>query len=82
MEFFREKGYEWITANQNQVLILPLICYQLFDPIFSESKSKPESDDSESNFNSVFINLDICIFSAYICTLLNKLVDDFFNQNS
>ena len=31
-----------------------------FDPIFSESKS--ESDDSESDFSSVFINLDICIF--------------------
>ena len=31
-----------------------------FAPIFSESKS--ESDDSESDFNSVFINLDVCIF--------------------
>ena len=31
-----------------------------FDPIFSYSKS--ESDDSESDFSSVFINLDICIF--------------------
>ena len=29
-------------------------------PIFSESKS--ESDDSESDFNSVFMNLDICVF--------------------
>ena len=29
-------------------------------PYFSESKSK--SDDSESDFNSVFINLDVCIF--------------------
>ena len=47
-----------------------------FDPIFSESKS--ESDDSESDFSSVFINLDICIFLPYIYTLLNKLADDFF----
>ena len=31
-----------------------------FDPTFSESKS--ESDDSESDFSSVFMNLDICIF--------------------
>ena len=31
-----------------------------FAPIFSES----ESDDSESDFNSAFINLDICIFFA------------------
>ena len=31
-----------------------------FAPIFSESKSK--SDDYESDFSSVFINLDICIF--------------------
>ena len=46
-----------------------------FAPIFSESKS--ESDDSESDFNSVFINLDICIFCPYIYTLLNKLADDF-----
>ena len=29
-----------------------------FPPIFSES----ESDDFESDFNSVFMNLDICVF--------------------
>ena len=33
-----------------------------FATIFSDSKS--ESDDSESDFNSVFINLDVCIFLA------------------
>ena len=49
-----------------------------FDPIFSDSKS--ESDDSESDFNSVFMNLGICVFLPYIYTLLNKLVDDFFYQ--
>ena len=42
------------------------------------SKSKSESDDSESDFNSVFINFDICVFLPYIYTLLNKLADDFF----
>ena len=31
-----------------------------FDPIFSDSESEPNY--SESDFNSVFINLDICIF--------------------
>ena len=31
-----------------------------FDPTFSEYKS--ESDDSESDLNSVFMNLEICIF--------------------
>ena len=31
-----------------------------FHPAFSESKS--ESHDSESDFSSVFMNLDICIF--------------------
>ena len=31
-----------------------------FAPIFSKCNS--ESDDSESDFSSVFINLDICIF--------------------
>ena len=49
-----------------------------FVPIFSESKSESESDDSESDFGSVFINLDICIFLPYIYTLLNKPADDFF----
>ena len=32
-----------------------------FVPTFSESKT--ESDESESHFSSVFLNLDICIFS-------------------
>ena len=40
---------------------------------FSES----ESDDSESDFSSVFMNLDICIFSPYIYTLLDKPADYF-----
>ena len=31
-----------------------------FVPTFYESKS--ESDESESDFSSVFMNLDICIF--------------------
>ena len=47
-----------------------------FDPTFSDSKS--ESDESESDFNSVFMNLRICFFLPYIYTLLNKLVEDFF----
>ena len=51
-----------------------------FDPSFSESK--PECDESESDFSSVFMNLDICIFLPYIYTLLNKLADDFFYQFS
>ena len=47
----------------------------IFAPIFP----KCESDaDSESDINSVFINLSICVFLPYIYTLLNKLVDDFF----
>ena len=33
-----------------------------FTLIFYNSKS--ESDDSKSDFNSVFINLDVCIFFA------------------
>ena len=49
-------------------------------PIFSESKS--ESDDSGSDFNSVFINLDIAFFWSNIYTLLNKLADDFFYKFS
>ena len=47
-----------------------------FAPIFSESKS--ESDDSESDFSSVFMNLNISVFLPYICIPLNKLADDFF----
>ena len=33
-----------------------------FDPSFSQSKS--ESDDSESDFSSMFMSLGICIFFA------------------
>ena len=46
--------------------------------IFSEAKS--ESNYSESDFSSVFMNLGICVFLRYIYTLLNRLVDDFFHQ--
>ena len=46
-----------------------------FAPIFSESKS----DESESDFSPVIINLDFCIFLAlYLHS--SKLVDDFFYQ--
>ena len=38
--------------------------------------------ESESDFSSVFMNLDICVFLPYIYTLLNKLADDFFYQFS
>ena len=48
-----------------------------FDPTFSQSKSEP--DDSGSDFSSVFMNLDICVFLPYICIVLNKLVDDFLS---
>ena len=46
-----------------------------FVPIFSESKSE---SDAESYFNSVFMNLGICVFLSYIYALLNKLADDLF----
>ena len=39
----------------------------------SDFDSTSESDDSESDFSSVVMNLDICVFSPYIYTLLNKL---------
>ena len=78
--FWCEKGYERITTNQNEIFqILSLIHYQLL-PLFFLAKS--ESDDSESDFNSVFINLDGCIFWSYIYILLNKLADYFFYQYS
>ena len=51
-----------------------------FDLNFSESKS--ESHNSESDFSSVFMNLDICGFLPDICIPLNKLTDDFFYQFS
>ena len=34
----------------------------IFTPIFSDSKSYESESDTESDFNSVFINLDIFIF--------------------
>ena len=48
----------------------------------SSSESNSKSDDSESDFSSVFMNLDIVLFLPYIYTLLNKLADDFFYQFS
>ena len=48
----------------------------------SSSESNSKSDDSESDFSSVFMNLDIVSFLPYIYTLLNKLADDFFYQFS
>ena len=47
--------------------------------------SESESDDfddyeSESDFNLVFMNLDICIFWFSIYTFLNKLADGFCKQ--
>ena len=40
--------------------------------------SSESSSESESDFSSVLTNLDICLFSPYIYTILNKLVGDFF----
>ena len=48
----------------------------------SSSESNSKYDDSESDFSSVFMNLDIVLFLPYIYTLLNKLADDFFYQFS
>ena len=42
-----------------------------FAPIFSEY---------ESDFSSVFINLDICMFLALFYTLQNMLVEVYFYQ--
>ena len=42
-----------------------------FAPIFSESES--ESDDSESDFNSVFMNLDICIFFTLYLMMIKPM---------
>ena len=50
----------------------------VINSLSSNSKSESGFDDSESDFNSVFINFDVCGFLPYIYTLLNKLVDDFF----
>ena len=44
----------------------------------SDFDSASESgSESESQFSSVFMNLDTCIFLPYIYTLLNKLEDGF-----
>ena len=53
-----------------------------FNFVINSLSSKSESDDSESDFSLVFINLDICIFLPYIYTLLNKLADNFFYRYS
>ena len=46
--------------------------------VINSLSSKSVSDDSESDFSPVFMNLDICVFLPYIYNLLNKLADDFF----
>ena len=46
--------------------------------VINSLSSKSESNDSESDFNSVFTNFDICVSLPYNYTLLNKLADDFF----
>ena len=40
--------------------------------------SSKSNSESESDFSSVFMNLDICIFLFYICIPLNKPADGFF----
>ena len=48
---------------------------------YSESLSESDFNlpsDSESDFSSVFMNLDICIFLPYVFILLNKPGDEFF----
>ena len=47
----------------------------------SDFDSASESD-SESDSSLAFMNLDICIFLLYICTLLNKPADNFSFQFS
>ena len=46
----------------------------------SDCDSASESNfESESDFSSVFMNRDICVFFLfYICIPLNKPADDFF----
>ena len=45
----------------------------------SDFDSASESgSESESQFSSVFMNLDTCIFLPYIYTLLNEPADGFF----
>ena len=40
--------------------------------------SSESGSESEPNSSSAFMNLDICIFLFYTCTLLNKIADNFF----
>ena len=44
-----------------------------FDSFDSASKSDESESESKSDFSSVLMNLDICIFSTYIYTLLLTL---------
>ena len=51
-----------------------------FDDSESESETRSDDYESESDFNLVFMNLDICIFWFSIYTFLNKLADGFCKQ--
>ena len=56
--------------------------YSESEPDFSNFAINSLSSKSESDFSSVFINLNICIFLPYIYTLLYKLADGFLYQYS
>ena len=48
---------------------------------FDSFDSTFKSDESEPDFSSVFMNLNICIFlKFYICILLNKPADGFLSS--
>ena len=51
-----------------------------FDDSESESETRSDDYESESDFNLVFMNLDICIFWFSLYTFLNKLADGFCKQ--
>ena len=57
----------------------------LYSKVAEKSRSKQISfsgSESESDFSSMFMNLNICIFLPYIYTFLNKFADNFFYQFS
>ena len=71
-KILKGKWYEWITTNQNQILILPLIQHQILILLLYLTL----------NLNLILTQClwiwTFVFFWPYICILLNKLADVFF----
>ena len=87
-EYFMDKNMFWFTWNNWNAKIESKMTYQESESDFSfainsvsdfDSAFESDSDSkSESDFSSVLLNLDICIFFTLYLHPINKPADGFF----